>query len=51
MIINIKTSYLIAPLDGDGCRIVAVETAPLTDKTQVALGPCCEKDSTFDAMS
>lgn len=39
------------PPEDAGWRSVAVETEPLAERIQTALGPCCENDIIFDATS
>ena len=39
------------PPEVAGWRRVTVETAPFAERMQTALGPCCENDMIFVAMS
>jgi len=39
------------PPEVAGWRRVTVETAPFAERMETALGPCCENDMIFVAMS
>lgn len=45
------TSYVMVPLDVEGCRRVAVETEPFADNMHTALGPCCANAKSFEPIS
>lgn len=47
----LKTSYVMVPLDVEGCRRVAVETEPFADNMHTALGPCCANAKSFEPIS
>lgn len=45
------SNVTVPPRDDDGWRRVALHIAPLAERMQTVLGPCCEKVIIFLAIS